>query len=300
MFNNAPSYSTEMIDSIFVFFLALSFIMLALITTLMVVFVVKYRRKRHPKPEHVPESTLLEVIWTAVPLLIVMGLFYWGWMGYRYLRIVPSDHMTVQVIASKWNWTFQYENGKQSTELHIPTGKPVKLLMNSRDVLHSFFVPAFRVKQDVVPGMETYLWFEADLEGTYDILCSEYCGDRHSYMLSAVVAQPPEEFQAWYQSRSQDPPGLHAIKTKGCISCHSLDGTRLVGPSLQGIFGRKGVVVTGGQEREITADEEYLRKSILNPLADIVKDYPPSMPPQRDLVTDAEIDQIVDYLKTLP
>ena len=188
--------------------------------------------------------------------------------------------------------------GTTAKKSSVPTGKPVKLLMTSRDVLHSFFVPAFRVKMDCVPGKETYLWFEVDLEGNYDILCTEFCGDRHAFMLSTVVAMPPEDFETWLAAESSDPPGLQALKTKGCISCHSLDGTRLVGPTFQALYGKREIVVTDGQERQIVVDEDYLRRSILEPMADIVKDYPPSMPQQRDLLTDEEIDQIIEYLKT--
>lgn len=310
MFSNASNITTD-VDKVFLFIIGISAILLALITFFMVYFLIKYNKKRHIHPENIEGNTLLEIIWVIVPTIIVLAMFYYGWEGFNDMRNVPKEAMVVRVTARMWSWFFEYENGKTSDLLNVPVSKPVKLVLTSQDVIHSFYIPAFRVKEDAVPGMETYLWFLAKKTGTYDVLCAEYCGLAHSHMLSKVVVMPDDEFGAWYSGKAEvakakegvETPvellGQKLIQTKGCMVCHSIDGTKLIGPTLKGVYGKKTEVITAGKEREIIADDEYLRRSILEPGADVVEGFPPVMPSQKDILTDQEIKEIIEYLKQL-
>jgi cytochrome c oxidase subunit 2 len=270
---------------------------------LMVYFVIRYRREKHPQPADIEGSTWLEITWTIIPTLIVLTMFYYGLTGFEFLKKVPPGSMPVKVIARQWSWLFQYENGVQDPELRVPVGKPIKLLLTSQDVIHGFYVPAFRIKQDVVPGMTNTLWFQPTEAGTFDVMCSQYCGLEHSHMLTKIVVLPEEEFTKWYQGKKEKevekgpPPGFQLYQGRGCIGCHSIDGSPRVGPTFKGLFGNSVTVTTDGKERIVVADETYLRKSILEPGADVVKGFPPVMPPEK--LTDSELDEIVKYLETL-
>ncbi|MFQ5510458.1 MAG: cytochrome c oxidase subunit II [Candidatus Krumholzibacteriia bacterium] len=313
----AFSEITEGVNFTFLFILVISVALLVLITALMVVFVIKYHRKRHPVPAQVESHALLEITWTVIPTILVLAMFYYGWIGYRLMRTPPEGAMEVTAVAQMWSWQFEYGNGKRSPELYVPVEKPVKVNLESRDVLHSFYVPAFMIKQDVVPGMENFVWFSAPDTGTYDIFCAEYCGERHSYMLSKVVVVPESEFGVWVEKDVAPPVavdedvsgeervarlrqiGERLSGTKGCIACHSTDGSPLVGPTYKGLFGKTETVITDGDARKVVVDEEYLRRSILDPTADIVDGFQPLMPPMRGLLSDDEVTALVEYLKTL-
>ncbi len=309
---------TEAVNFTFLFILIISVALLILITALMVIFVIKYHRKRHPVAAQVGSHALLEITWTVIPTILVLAMFYYGWIGYRLMRTVPEDAMPVTAVAQMWSWQFEYENGKQSSELYVPVDRPTKVNLVSQDVLHSFYVPAFMVKQDIVPGLEDFVWFSAPDTGSFDIFCAEYCGERHSYMLSRVVALPPAEFDEWMQKDVAPPPvvedegvgdedpigrlrqiGERLSSTKGCIACHSTDGTAVIGPTYKGLFGKTETVVTDGATRQVVVDEDYLRKSILDPLADMVEGFLPLMPPQEGILTDEEITALIEYIKTL-
>jgi cytochrome c oxidase subunit 2 len=307
MFGGA-SDTAQKVDTAFLVIVSICLALLALVTSVMITFVVRYRREKNPTPTQVKGSTPLEIIWTVVPTVLVLVMFAYGWRAFQFLRAIPADAMLVKVTARMWSWRFEYENGSTTDTLFVPLGKPVKLALTSTDVVHSLFVPAFRVKEDAVPGMETKLWFTPTAVGSYDLFCAEYCGLMHSFMLSKVVVMPEEEFSTWYHSTearalaeeaAAPASGLALLEEKGCIACHSTDGSPRVGPTFKGIFGRKTLVATGGSEREITADEDYLRRSILDPAADVVKDYPPVMPPQADLLSQEEIEELVSTLKEL-
>jgi cytochrome c oxidase subunit II len=298
------SISSGEVDRVFLFILLISVILLLAITFCMIYFVIKYDRKKNPRATQIEGNTTLEIIWSVIPTILVLIMFYYGWIGFDVLRNVPKDAMVVKVIGRMWDWKFIYENGKETKLLNVPEGRPVKLLMTSRDVVHSFFIPAFRIKEDVVPGMETYLWFQVNERGSYDILCTEYCGTGHSEMLSRVVVMPEKEFKVWYSKKieevAKDSPGLKLIKEKNCMACHSLDGTSRQGPCLSGIFGTKVKVITQGKERDIVVDDEYLRRSLLDPQADIVAGYNKViMPCQKDILKDKEVEDIITYLKEL-
>jgi cytochrome c oxidase subunit 2 len=210
----------------------------------------------------------------------------------------------VKVIARQWSWVFEYENGLKASELRVPVGKAIALSLTSQDVIHSFYIPAFKVKQDAVPGMTNHLWFKPMETGAHDVLCAEYCGLQHSYMLTKVIVLPEEKFLKWYEEGGKreaviTPSGLKLFEVKGCKACHSIDGTQLVGPTLKGLFGKTVTVVTEGKERQLAADEAYLIKSLLEPNADIVKGFPPIMPSQKGFLSEEEIKRIVQYIQEL-
>lgn len=296
-----PSNMTGKIDFAFWAIVGMCIALFIMIITVMTIFLVKYNKKRNPEPGEVRgEHTVLEITWTVIPIILVMLMFYFGTVDFGYIRNPPRDAMPVNVSARQWSWSFTYENGKEGDVLRVPVGRPVKLILTSEDVLHSFYIPAYRVKEDTVPGMKTQLWFVANTAGSYDIFCTEYCGLAHSHMLSKLIAMPAADFDTWYRSRGAALPEgkeVELLKAKGCFTCHATDGTPKVGPALKGLFGRQVTVVTQGKERTITADDAYLRKSISDPQADIVKGYPPVMP--KVPLTPEELDEIVEYLKML-
>jgi cytochrome c oxidase subunit 2 len=317
---NQASTSAQKSDAVFWFVFALSVVFLVFITALMIYFVVRYSKRRNPVATPIEDHAVLEAVWTGVPLVLFLVIFYYGWTNYNYVRQAPRDSMVVKVAARQWSWSFQYPNGKQTTELYVPLGKPMKLDIRSQDVVHGFYIAAFRLKIDALPNRDTYTWFEATKLGAYDIQCTVICGVKHSAMLSRVVVVPEEEFRAWYfgdenaplpgtkvasLGESAHPPipdepaGLKVMRQKGCLTCHSTDGRTMVGPTFKGIFGRTSEVVLA-QAGEIvpqTADEAYLRRSIEHPQDQLVRGYPPAMPPQR--LEAKELDEVVSYLKTL-
>jgi cytochrome c oxidase subunit 2 len=297
--NGASSYS-GLVDNAFIFILGTSLLLLIGVTVAMIVMVVKYRRSKNPHPAQIEGNVTLETLWTVLPTILVLVMFYYGWAGFKVMRDIPDDAMPVTVKAQMWSWVFEYENGKQSSELIVPTGRSVKLNLESVDVIHSFFVPAFRLKEDCVPGRHNKAWFKATRDGEFNIFCAEYCGERHSAMLSLVKSIPPKEFDEWLGVDPGPPAGAQLLTIKGCTACHSLDGSKLIGPSFKGAFGRTEKVLTDGVEREIVVDEAYIMKSILEPNADVVAGFKDGlMPPQRALLTDEEIEAIIGVLKEL-
>jgi cytochrome c oxidase subunit 2 len=244
----------------------------------------RYNRKRQPVPLSQKDHNLwLEVAWTAIPTVLVMLMFWYGWEGYLSLRRIPDDAMHIKASARMW--------------------QPVKVELLAEDVLHSFYVPAFRVKRDTVPGMVNWVWFTAEKPGSYDLFCAEYCGVGHSAMVTTVEALPAAEFQAWLAAAATaaaDPAvrGAELAQQLGCLGCHSLDGSRRVGPSLKGVFGQPREIVRAGREVTVTADDAYLARAIREPAAELVEDYPPAMPPYGQL-SDAELQALLAWLKSL-
>ncbi len=296
--------SGEVVDQIFFYILAITIFLLCLITFLMIYFVIRYQKKKNPQPTDIHENIWLEIIWTVVPTLLVLTMFYYGLTGFNFLKKAPAEAMKVKVIARQWSWLFEYENGIKSLDLKVPLGKPVKLSLTSQDVIHGFYAPAFRIKQDVVPGMTNYLWFQPTEIGTFDVFCTQYCGLQHAKMATQIVALPVEEFNQWYQKGKEEmeatkgkPFGAQLVKEKGCIACHSIDGTPRVGPTLKGLFGKSITVMTDGTERKMLANEDYIRKSILEPNGDVVKGFPPIMPLEK--MTKDEIHELIQYIKEL-
>jgi cytochrome c oxidase subunit 2 len=293
--------------TLFIFLVALFF--LVGITATMLYFVFRYNKKRHPKSEHIEGNLSLEIIWTVIPLILVLIMFFYGWTNWKMMKSPPKNAFTITSTARMWSWSFKYPNGTVTDTLFVPTNKAVIVNVISDDVIHSLYIPAFRVKQDVVPGNKNFLWFIAQKEGSYDLFCAEYCGLRHAYMTTAVVAMPDQTFDKWYKESANPAaipggktilPGLTIIKKNGCIACHSLDGTRIVGPSFKGIYGLKTTVLVNDKELQVTVDDSYILESIYDPNAKIVKGFSPGlMKPYKDLVTKEEVKEITDYIKSL-
>ena len=200
MFSGASNFVNST-DTTFFFIVAVSVFFLVLITVCMIYFVIKYNRKRNPKAKNIHGNIPLEVTWTVIPTILVLIMFWMGWAGYKNLADAPADAMNVDVTAQMWRWSFTYPNGVTADSLFVPVNKPVKVLLHSRDVNHSFFVPAFRVKKDVIPNRNNSAWFLADKIGSFDLFCAEYCGLNHSHMLSKVIVMPQDSFNSWLNSR---------------------------------------------------------------------------------------------------
>jgi cytochrome c oxidase subunit 2 len=292
--------TTQAVNAVFLFILGACVVLLLGITATMIWFVIRYRRSRAPAPTSLVEGNLwLEIIWIGLPVVLVMAMFWYGWLGYLTLRNVPAGALDVTATARQWSWNFTYANGKSSSKLYVPVGKPVKVNLVSLDVIHGFFLPAFRVKRDMVPGMKNHVWFVATRPGSYDLFCSLYCGTGHADMITTVEAVPEAQFVAWLQQRpGEEHPGKEQLEKHGCLGCHSLDGTPKAGPTFKGIWGRRVTVVTNGAERTLTVDEEYLRLCILEPEVNRVKGFPPVMPSFKAVLTADEVGQMVDFLKS--
>jgi cytochrome c oxidase subunit 2 len=304
MFEGASNLAAG-VDRAFAVILAISIFFTVGITLFMIWTLFKFNRKKGLPARQFTGSTTLEIIWTGIPLILVIVIFIYGWKGYAPMRKVPADAMQVTVIGRMWEWSFDYGNGKLSKTLVLPQDKAVKLNLHSVDVNHGFFIPAFRVKEDVIPGYNNWLWFIPKYKGEYDIFCTSYCGLQHSGMNSKASVIDEAEFNKWLEElpatgNIPDPEGLTLLKNTGCIACHSLDGAKLVGPTFQGVYGKKSIVVTDGKDVEIVVDDAYLKASILEPNKDVVKGFNKGlMQPYRDKLTDEQIAKIIDYLKTL-
>ena len=292
------------IDWLFDFILWISIIFFVLIVGLMVGFIMSYRRRKGVSSEKTAtHHTPLELTWTILPGILVVVIFYFGITGYLDMRTDPKDAREVLVTAQKWNWTFTYPNGAVAGDLHVPVDEPVRLVMRSEDVLHSFFVPAFRTKMDVVPGRYTKMWFNANTPGTYQVFCTEYCGAKHSGMLSSVIVHEPGGYERWLQEEqarlaSKNPVELGAdlYKTRGCMQCHSTDGTRGIGPSFKGLFGKSEQLADGSSAK---VDEDYIRESVMEPQAKVTMGFAPVMPTFKGKLSDAEITGLIEYIKSL-
>lgn len=258
----------------------------------------KWRPRAHAAPLH---NTRLELAWSIIPLLLVVMLFGLStrvWLHMTQPRVEPA--LRVQVTARKWAWWFDHDGGKGANELHVVAGEQVELVMGSEDVLHSLYVPAFRIKQDVVPGRYTHMYFTATEAGTYPVYCAEFCGTNHSLMRANVVVHPTRAaYDEWaHGDDTANLPlpevGRRVFEARGCIGCHSLDGTRRVGPSFKGAWGRSEPLEGGGTA---TVDENYIRESIINPRAKVVAGYPPAMPPTP--LEERELQGIIEFIRGL-
>jgi cytochrome c oxidase subunit 2 len=303
MYSGASNFVNS-VDTAFFIILGISLFFLVGITSTMVYFVIKYNKKKHPIAEDVKDNTKLEILWTVIPTMLVLLMFAYGWLGYRPMRTVPDNSIMIRATARMWSWSFEYPNGKTSDILIVPLNKPIVLDMKSEDVIHGLFIPSFRIKEDVVPGKKNTMWFIPQQTGVFDIFCSEFCGQNHSYMLSKVDVRPVDDYIKWFNASDSaknalEPLGLQIIKKNGCTACHSIDGTKIVGPSFKGIYGINETVETGGTKRAVKVDADYLKKSILEPNADIVEGFNPMMPPYKDKLNQQEIDEIIKYIQSL-
>ena len=307
MFTNFPlfpqgaSAHAAQVDGIYFFMLAVAAFFSLLIATLVVVFAIKYHRKNDDEvgvPIH--GSLALELLWTIIPFSIAMLMFGWGAKVFFDAYRPPKGAMEIYIVGKQWMWKAQHMGGqKEINELHVPVGRAVKLTMGSEDVLHSFFIPAFRVKADVIPGRYNVLWFTATKPGRYHLFCAEYCGTRHSGMIGWIEVMAPNDFQAWLGGgRAADSPaaaGEKLFQDLACISCHR-DDAQARAPQLKGLFGST-VQLQGGAT--VVADEAYIRESIVNPQAKVVRDFPPIMPTFQGLVTEEQLLQLIAYVRSL-
>jgi cytochrome c oxidase subunit 2 len=293
----------EGVDLAFKVIFGISLFFLVGITTVMLYFVYRYNRKRHPQAVQIKDNNLLELTWITIPLILVLLMFYYGYVAFSPMRNVPKDAIPITVIGKMWVWTFEYEGGKQSPILVVPINKPVKLNLHSDDVIHSLYIPAFRIKEDVVPGKKNYMWFIAQQPGEYDVLCTVYCGLRHSYMETKTKVVSEAEYAAFLKAlpeKSNEPEGLLILKKNACTGCHSIDGTKIVSASFKGLYGKSEKVMTNGTERTVTVDDAYLKTSVYEPDKDVVSGYQKGiMKTYKGLVTEEEMTKIIDYLKTI-
>jgi cytochrome c oxidase subunit 2 len=291
------------VDALFFFLIGIALVFAGLICLAVIYFAVRYRRRSDDDaPEEIEGSLMLELTWTIIPLLICMVIFFWGTKIYFDAARPPAteDSIEILVTGKQWMWKLQHPDGtREINELHVPIGRPVTLTMTSEDVIHSFYIPAFRTKMDVVPGVFTSLWFEATQKGKFHLFCAEYCGTKHSEMIGSVHVMDPHEYANWLSGGvdggSAVDEGKRLFSELGCKSCHSGDsGAR--GPNLEGLYGTEHGLESGGN---VTVDAKYVRESILNPLARVYKGYNPVMPTYEGLVDEMGIMKLIAYIKSL-
>jgi len=267
-------------------------------------FVYRRTAKNQRAQKHIVHNVKLEVIWTVLPIILVLIYFWYGFRGFLHMAIPPADAMEIRVTGKKWLWQFDYPKDGITllNELTVPVGRPVKLLMSSEDVLHSFFVPNFRTKMDVIPNRYTSIWFEATKTGSFQVFCTEYCGAGHSKMLATLTVVSEDEYAQWLQnpggdidSMPLDQLGERLYTSKACNTCHSLDGSKLTGPSWKGVFGSMEKLEGGSS---VNVDENYLRESIIDPAAKVVAGFQPVMPTYKGSLKDREIDALIEFIKS--
>lgn len=310
-----PQASTVAVqtDMLYAFLVAVSAFFAVLIAVAVIAFSVMYRRRSESDvTPHIHGSTVLEIVWSAIPLGIAMVMFGWGAHLFVTLKRPPDDALQVNVVGKQWMWKIQHIEGRREiNELHVPLGRPVKLTLTSEDVIHSFYVPAFRIKQDAVPGRYNTAWFEATKIGSYHLFCAEYCGTMHSGMIGKVIVMDPADYQAWLTGEGGAPAagaaagaggegqnlaaaGKDLFEQKGCVTCHQPGS--VLGPQLSGIVGHSVELQDG---TTVTVDDEYLRESILTPTAKIVKGFAPVMPTFKGQLTEEQVMQLIAYIKSL-
>jgi cytochrome c oxidase subunit 2 len=315
-----PQASTvaAQVDMLYGFLIAVTAFFSILIAALVIGFSIRYRRRANAGPTpHIHGSTALELTWSIIPLCISMVIFFWGAHLFITLKRPPDDALQVNVVGKQWMWKIQHLEGRREiNELHVPLGKPVKVTLTSEDVIHSFYVPAFRIKQDAVPGRYTTTWFEATQVGSYHLFCAEYCGTVHSGMIGRVVVMDPADYQAWLAGEAAPAAaiaggaaggpagdtgggslvagGKALFEQNGCITCHQPGSVH--GPQLAGILGS---TVTLQDDTTVQADENYLRESILTPTAKIVEGFAPVMPTFKGQLNEEQILQLIAYIKSL-
>lgn len=289
--NPLANPTAQSVDNVLIYIFGFSLLLLLGITVATIYMVIKYRRSKYPEPTSETRGNMwLEALWTLLPTLIVLTMFWYGWTNYTGLREVPEDALEIKATARMWSWSFEYPDGRRTNKLYVPVNQPIKVLLYSTDVLHSFFAPAFRIKRDAVPGMETYIWFEATEPGSYDIFCAEYCGVGHSDMTTSVEALSETDYAAWSQPRqpSGESRGLTLLNEQGCTGCHSLDGSEGIGPSLYHLSTHEG-----GQP----FDAEHIRRAIRDPGIEVAKGYEPIMPTYgEEQLGEEDLQSIIDYL----
>ena len=307
----AASGQAGRVDALFIMIAVIGGFFFFLTQGLLIYFAVKYRRRRPDRDNETPSITgnpLLEVLWILIPSLVVVVIFYYGWRVYTDLRVPQAGATEVYVNARQWMYEVRYPDGRTAiNEIRVPQGKPVKFILSASDVIHGFYLPDFRIKMDMIPGRITTLWMQPDRPGRYQIFCTVYCGTGHSNMLAQLIVMPPQEYSEWVEHRGRDGTGEEEhepvavrgeriVKNAGCLNCHAIEGKEKIGPNFRGVYGSK-VPLEGGQS--VTADEEYLRESIVEPGARLVKGYPNVMPTYKTSMPPDDVRAAVEYLKTL-
>jgi cytochrome c oxidase subunit II len=301
LFPEQASTHAGRVDALYFFLIALTAFFSLLIGFMVIGFALRYKRRSpDDRPPAIYGSLALELTWTLIPLGIVAVIFFWSADVYLSLNRVPKDAIEVHVVGKRWMWKVQHVTGQREiNELHVPVGVPVKLTLTSEDVIHSFFIPAFRMKKDALPARYTTAWFQATRPGRYHLFCAEYCGTRHSNMIGWVEVMEPAAFQAWLAGGASGvslaSAGEKLFQDLACVTCHKADsGAR--GPALDGLFGRPVALADGGT---VTADETYIRESIVAPSARVVAGYQPIMPTFQGLVSEEQLIQLVAYVRSL-
>lgn len=314
MFTEVSQYAKN-VDLVMLLIVGIAAILLLGITSVMIYFVIRYNRKKNPVAAQIEGNKVLEVIWVIIPVAIVMVMFYFGYVTFKESRYVPPGAMEIKVEAKMWAWKFTYPNGKVTDTLFIPSNKPIKFTITSVDVNHSFYIPAFRIKEDAVPGRKNYMVVNSKETGVFEIACAEYCGLNHSLMYSKVYVVPEKEFALWYEGKATDnflksyltthtnnyrelASGSYAILfAKGCVQCHSLDGSKSIAPSFVDLNRGLARVKIQGKDTLVAIDKDYLRRSIMYPEIEQVVGFDRiEMPHQLNKVNDNELEQIVELL----
>lgn len=291
-------------DSLYNFVYYCSIILFVLVVGAIFYFAIKYRRRgAATRTDGRDHNLAIEIIWTVIPTIVVMIIFVWGFRDFLERYVVPHDAMEIKVTGQRWFWTFDYPDGGNAVnELVVPSGRPIKLLMSSKDVIHSFFIPDMRIKMDVLPNRYTVAWFEPVSTGEGNIFCTEYCGTSHSEMIGRYRVVSEKEYADWMEKSnsgegmSLEEFGAKLFSSKACKTCHSVDGSKNTGPTFQGIFGTQ-VLLKSGQT--VTIDENYLRQSILDPQSQVVAGYEPVMPTFQGVLKDRQLDALIAYIKSL-
>jgi cytochrome c oxidase subunit 2 len=302
----AASRTTSEVDALFLFIAGVSLFFFLLVEGLLIYFAIRYRKRKGGEPSETPDirgNLLLETIWIVIPTIVVASFFYYGYIVFRDIRTPSPGATDIHVVGRQWLFEFRYPDGRTSiNELRVPAGNPVKLILSSDDVIHSFYIPAYRLKQDMVPGRYSTLYLHPDKAGTYYILCAEYCGVAHSTMRAEMIVMEPDAYAAW-REKEKAPAALSLagqgkvlLEKSGCLGCHAFEGKEKAGPNLGGVFGRKVLLSDG---TTVTADEEYLRESILDPKAKMVKGYPAVMPTFKESLSPDDVGAIIAFLKSL-
>ena len=274
------------------------------ITVAAAYFAIKYRKSKNPEPQPSPShNNTLEIVWTAIPSVLMVWVFYVGLESFVDSKQAPEDSYEIKATGQKWSWIFTYPNGMKHNELHAPLGENVRIVLDSRDVIHSAWIPEFRIKMDVVPGRYTDIWFNANKTGNYTMKCAEYCGTEHSSMLAKVVIHEPADFERWMEENGDLLADLSPVEAgeklftmRGCVACHTTDGSVRIGPSLKGMFGSERKFIDGSS---LVADENYIRESLLEPMTKIVEGFAPAMPTFQGQLSSEEIDAIIEFIKSV-
>ena len=305
-----PTQGTEIaksVDNLYAFLLVISLVSCVIVIGGMVYFAIKYKRKSaNDKTAYITHDTRLEILWSVIPLVLFLFVFAWGWVIYHDMRTAPKNALEIHVTGKQWAWMAEYKNGVKAPEIVVPVNRDVKIILSAEDVLHSFYVPSFRIKQDAVPGRYTQVWFRADKLGDFHVFCTEYCGTEHSSMITKLKVVTQQEFDQWLTTESEVSTlpmaqrGAKIFQTRACASCHSVDSPVVkVGPSLYKIFGKENHPLEVGEIAKV--DENYLRESILNSQVKIAKGFGAvaRMPMFQGQLSEVEVTALIEYIKGL-